>query len=144
MSNGKPQDSEIFEHYHSMRLNVISGSFAVPTATLEICCNQKSEPIRSVKMGNGPVDASFKAIMAATKTNYRLVNLSISSVSEGTDAVAECTVQLLAYGEVFKGLGSHEDIIVAASRAYIDSLNKIESWKLKQTEKVTVPLTKAV
>ena len=44
-------------------------------------------------MGDGPVDATFKAIKKLTKSQARLLNFSVGAITGGTDAQGECTVR---------------------------------------------------
>jgi 2-isopropylmalate synthase len=105
-----------------MQMNVSSGSFAAPTATVELEVRGKSKKI--AVMGDGPVDATFKAIRKLVKMDPRLINFSIGSITGGTDALGECTVRLEYQGHEVLGQGSHSDIIVASAKAYINAMNK--------------------
>jgi 2-isopropylmalate synthase len=104
------------------QMNVSSGSFAAPTATVELEVKGKSKKI--AVMGDGPVDATFKAIKKLSRIDPRLVNFSVGSITGGTDALGECTVRLEYQGHEVLGQGSHSDIIVASAKAYINAINK--------------------
>ena len=105
-----------------LQMNVSSGSFAAPTATVELEINGKIK--KTAVMGDGPVDATFKAIKKLTRMNPYLVNFSVGSITGGTDALGECTVRLEHQGHEVLGQGAHSDIIVASAKAYINALNK--------------------
>ena len=105
-----------------VQMNVSSGSFAAPTATVEL--EVKGKLKRVAVMGDGPVDATFKAIKKLTGMKPYLVNYSVGSITGGTDALGECTVRLEHEGHEVLGQGSHSDIIVASAKAYINALNK--------------------
>lgn len=105
-----------------MQMNVSSGSFAAPTATVELEFRGKVK--RVAVMGDGPVDATFKAIKKLTKMEPRLINFSVGSITGGTDALGECTVRLEYEGCEVLGQGAHSDIIVASAKAYINAINK--------------------
>ena len=104
------------------QMNVSSGSFAAPTATVELEISGKLK--RAAVMGDGPVDATFKAIKKLTRMQPKLVNFSIGSITGGTDALGECTVRLDVDGHEVLGQGAHSDIIVASAKAFINALNK--------------------
>ena len=104
------------------QMNVSSGSFAAPTATVELEISGKLK--RAAVMGDGPVDATFKAIKKLTRMQPKLVNFSIGSITGGTDALGECTVRLEVDGHEVLGQGAHSDIIVASAKAFINALNK--------------------
>ena len=57
------------------QMNVSSGSFVAPTATVELEIKGKLK--RTAIIGDGPVDATFKAIKKLTGLQPRLVNFSI-------------------------------------------------------------------
>ena len=105
-----------------VQMNVSSGSFAAPTATVEL--EYKGKVKRVAVIGDGPVDATFKAIKKLTGMKPYLVKYSVGSITGGTDALGECTVRLEHDGHEVLGQGSHSDIIVASARAYINALNK--------------------
>ena len=112
------------ETYKLQQMNVSSGSFAAPTATVEMEINGKKK--KAAVMGDGPVDATFKAIKKLTKSKAPLLNFSVGAITGGTDAQGECTVRLQAEdGREVLGQGAHPDIIVASAKAYINALNKI-------------------
>jgi len=113
------------EKFKLLQMNVSSGSFAAPTATVEMEVDNRKK--KTAVMGDGPVDATFKAIKKLSKTNYRLLQFSVGAITGGTDAQGECTVRLEADGREILGQGAHPDIIVASARAYINALNKIAS-----------------
>ncbi len=105
-----------------IQMNVASGSFAAPTATVEL--EVKGKVKRAAVIGDGPVDATFKAIKKLTGLSPYLINYSVGSITGGTDALGECTVRLEYNGHEVLGQGSHSDIIVASAKAYINALNK--------------------
>ena len=104
------------------QMNVSSGSFVAPTATVELEVRGKLK--RTAIIGDGPVDATFKAIKKLTGMQPRLINFSIGSITGGTDALGECTVRLEHEGHEVLGQGAHSDIIVASAKAYINAINK--------------------
>lgn len=119
------------ECYKLLQISVSSGSFAAPTATVQM--EVDGEVVKRAEMGDGPVDATFKAIKSLTGTDAHLLHFSVGAITGGTDAQGECTVRLEKDGREQLGQGAHSDIIVAAAKAYINALNKIVSIK-KRTE----------
>ncbi|PLX85100.1 MAG: 2-isopropylmalate synthase [Desulfuromonas sp.] len=111
------------ETYKLLQMNVSSGSFAAPTATVEMEVDGKVK--KTATMGDGPVDATFKAIKKLSRTKARLLNFSVGAITGGTDAQGECTVRLELDGREVLGQGAHPDIIVASAKAYINALNKM-------------------
>ena len=113
------------EKYKLKRMNINSGSFAAPTATVEM--EVLGELKKTAVLGAGPVDATFKAIKELTGTTYELKQFLVGAVTGGTDAQGECTVRLEENGREVLGQGADEDIIVASAKAYISALNKMAS-----------------
>jgi 2-isopropylmalate synthase len=78
--------------------------------------------------GNGPVDASLKAIEAELKTGAEMMLYSVNAITSGsTESQGEVTVRLQHGGRVVNGVGSDPDIVVASAKAYLSALNKLHS-----------------
>ena len=78
-------------------------------------------------IGDGPVDAVYKAIAQVTGTSAKLLRYDIRAVTSGTEAMGEVTVQLEEGGRRVVGRGASTDVIEASAKAYIDGLNKLAS-----------------
>jgi 2-isopropylmalate synthase len=76
--------------------------------------------------GDGPVDAIFRAINAATRRDARLREFRIDSVTGGQDALGEASVVLEVAGQSAAGQGVSTDIIEAAAQAYVRALSNAE------------------
>jgi 2-isopropylmalate synthase len=73
--------------------------------------------------GDGPIDAVFQAINAATGVPAKLGEFTIGAVTEGQDALGEVSVVLEVDGLTGAGQGVSTDIIDAAARAYVRALS---------------------
>src|ERR1700728_2555859 len=73
--------------------------------------------------GDGPVDAIFRAINAATGRDARLREFRVDAVTAGQDALGETSVVLEIGGVVGSGQGVSTDILGAAGRAYVRALS---------------------
>jgi 2-isopropylmalate synthase len=73
--------------------------------------------------GDGPVDAIFRAINAATGVDARLREFRVDAVTGGQDALGETSVVLEAAGVVGAGQGVSTDILEAGARAYVRALS---------------------
>ncbi|GAC1520742.1 MAG: 2-isopropylmalate synthase [Thermoleophilaceae bacterium] len=73
--------------------------------------------------GDGPVDAFFSAINAATGHEGRLKEYHVSAVTGGRDALGEVTVLLELAGVTASGQGVSTDILEASGRAYLRALS---------------------
>ena len=78
--------------------------------------------------GNGPVDASLKAIESCVKSGAELMLYSVNAITSGsTESQGEVTVRLQHGGRVVNGVGADPDIVVASAKAYLSALNKLHS-----------------
>jgi 2-isopropylmalate synthase len=108
-------------------LNVVGGTAAVPTATVQLEIGGRVE--QDAGFGIGPIDATFNTIAKITGTHSKLLHFSIDSLTGGTDAQGIVTVQLEEDGIRTLGKGNDPDIIVASARAYINGLNRLYHMK---------------
>ena len=83
--------------------------------------------VRASSEGNGPVDASLKAIEGHVKSGAEMVLYSVNAISGSTESQGEVTVRLQASGRVVNGVGADPDIVVASAKAYLSALNKLHS-----------------
>jgi 2-isopropylmalate synthase len=83
--------------------------------------------VSSEAQGNGPVDASLKAIEAHAQSGAEMVLYSVNAISGSTESQGEVTVRLQNSGRVVNGVGSDPDIVVASAKAYLHALNKLHS-----------------
>jgi len=77
--------------------------------------------------GDGPVDAFFSAINAATGHDARLKEFHVSAVTGGRDALGEVTVLLELDGQVSSGVGVSTDILEASGKAYLRAISNVLS-----------------
>jgi 2-isopropylmalate synthase len=104
-------------------LQVIAGTKGPQTAELEL---EIDGVVRAHKAtGDGPVDATFKAIRALVPNTATLQLYQVHAVTQGTDAQAEVTVRLYEDGKSVNGLGADTDTLVASAKAYVNALNKL-------------------
>ncbi|MFW2330952.1 MAG: 2-isopropylmalate synthase [Nitrospinota bacterium] len=106
----------------------LSGSNITPTATVTLKTADDKLMVDS-SMGDGPVDAAFRAIEKITKSIGRLIWYNIRPVTIGKDAMGEATVRVKIKDEIFAGKGSSTDIIEASAKAWLSAVNKQEASK---------------
>jgi 2-isopropylmalate synthase len=83
--------------------------------------------VRAQSEGNGPVDASLKAIESYVKSGAEMVLYSVNAISFSTESQGEVTVRLQNAGRVVNGVGADPDIVVASAKAYLSALNKLQN-----------------
>ncbi len=117
------------ELYSLAGLKISSGTDETPSATLKLRTGEKTS--EHTATGDGPVDATYKAIAALTKTKSTLQRFEVKSITGGMDAIGEVIVALEEGGITVRGHGADTDIIVAAAKAYINALNKLAAKRQK-------------
>jgi 2-isopropylmalate synthase len=93
-----------------------------PHATVGIR-TPEGEEVTGSFTGDGPVDAIFRAINAATGVDGRLREFRVDAVTGGQDALGETSVVLEVDGVVGAGQGVSTDILEAGGRAYVRALS---------------------
>ena len=140
------------EHLRLDGLQVACGSMGLPTATLRLKSGEGEAERLHVRacVGTGPVDAVFKAIdqvaaeIGLHPDGIELLEYTVTSVTEGIDALGEVSVRVRSKGEdddqlnpqredtqqrVYHGHGTDTDIIVASAKAYLSALNRLVAAK---------------
>jgi len=115
------------EAYTLVALSVTSGINQKPKAIVTLRVGDKT--VTQTGYGDGPVDATYKAIVSMTNTESNLLKFEVKSITGGTDALGEVMVSLEEHGRAVRGYGADTDIIVASARAYINALNKLVARK---------------
>ena len=105
-------------------LQVAYGNQSTPTATVHDSLPDGSE-VAEKCIGNGSVDAIYKAIDKATKEEVELEDYSIKSVTHGKDALGEVHVVLKQNESSAQGRGFSTDILEASAKAYMDAVNRL-------------------
>ncbi len=113
------------EHWRLQHMSQASAMGDRPYASLVMSENGTER--RAEAYGDGPVDATFKAIESVANSGAELVLYSVNAVTQGTESQGEVTVRLSSAGRVVNGVGADTDIIVASAKAYIAALNKLHS-----------------
>jgi 2-isopropylmalate synthase len=114
------------EHYRLLALSQHSETGERPQASVVFTAGEVEHKASSD--GNGPVDASLKAIESRLKTGAELVLYSVNAITSGsTESQGEVTVRLQHGGRVVNGVGADPDIVVASAKAYLSALNKLHS-----------------
>ncbi len=102
--------------------DVEASSRRPPHATVGIR-TPEGEEVTGSFTGDGPVDAIFRAINAATGSEAKLREFRVDAVTGGQDALGETSVVLELGGVTGSGQGVSTDILEAAGRAYVRALS---------------------
>ncbi|SDC48720.1 2-isopropylmalate synthase [Ruegeria marina] len=104
-------------------MKVICGTGGPAEATVEMEIDGKD--VSATAHGDGPVDASFKAIRELYPNKAHLQLYQVHAVTEGTDAQATVSVRLEEDGLIATGESANTDTVVASAKAYINALNRL-------------------
>ncbi len=102
--------------------DVEASSRRPPHATVGVR-TPEGEEVQGSFTGDGPVDAIFRAINAATGIDARLREFRVDAVTGGEDALGETSVVIEVDGQSAAGQGVATDILEAAGRAYVRALS---------------------
>lgn len=108
-------------------LNVSSGRKTVPTATARISVRGKA--FQEAACGDGAVDAATKAIDRIVGFKIAIEDFSLTSLTEGREALGKVKIVARSDSGVFTGIGTSTDIVEASALAYMDIVNKIDRLK---------------
>ncbi len=114
------------EHYRLLSLSQHSAMGQRPHASVSFAAGAVEHHAESD--GNGPVDASLKAIESKVGSGAEMMLYSVNAITSGsTESQGEVTVRLQHGGRVVNGVGADPDIVVASAKAYLSALNKLHS-----------------
>ncbi|OGR27434.1 MAG: 2-isopropylmalate synthase [Desulfobacca sp. RBG_16_60_12] len=116
------------EHFKLVELVVLAGTMAKPSANVKMEVGGHLVGPYSV-LGDGPIDATYKAITHLAGSKCTLLKFAVSSITGGTDAQGEVAVRLEEDGHVVTGQGVDPDVITASARAFINGLNRLHFLK---------------
>ncbi len=105
--------------------NYVINSGNIISASAQITLQRDGKTVQGVCIGDGPIDAAFRAIDQIIGHHYELDDFQIQAVTEGKEAVGQALVKLRANGRVYGGSGISTDILGASLRAYLNAVNKI-------------------
>lgn len=92
---------------------------------------------RDAAVGNGPIDALFKAISRVTGLTAKVVDYRVRSVTQDMDALGEAQVEIDHGGKRLRARAVSVDVIEASALAYLEVLNRVASRQLRDRLKPT-------
>ncbi len=100
-----------------------SGTKDAPKSTVSL--KFRGKVIEASSTGDGPVDATYKAIELLTKVKAKLLDYRIEAVTSGKDALGEVSVKVALGDKMAIGRGSSTDVIEASAKAFLNAVNKL-------------------
>jgi 2-isopropylmalate synthase len=120
MSDGT---EETFKNGYTLkRLQVICGEPNSPVATIKL--DYKGQEHEATAGGNGPVNATIKAIEQIVGQASELKEFNIQAMHGGSDDVSKVNMRVSYAGKSYMGYGFNTDIVKASAIAYLDAVNK--------------------
>jgi 2-isopropylmalate synthase len=92
---------------------------------------------RDAAVGNGPIDALFKAINRMTGTECKVVEYRVRAVTQDIDAQGEAYIEVEHAGRRLSARAVSLDIVEASALAYLEVLNRIASRQVRARLKPT-------
>ncbi|MDR0559402.1 MAG: 2-isopropylmalate synthase [Prevotellaceae bacterium] len=103
-------------------LQVLCGKRVRQVATLRI--DIAGEKFEHTASGNGPVDASIKAVKNIIQRQMSIQEFLIQAITRGSDDVGKVHIQVEYNGKIYYGFAANTDIVTASVEAFIDAVNK--------------------
>ncbi len=92
---------------------------------------------RDSAVGNGPIDALFKAINRITGIPVKVVDYRVRSVTQDMDAMGEAQVEIENDGKRSRARAVSVDVIEASALAYLEVVNRAASRQIRDRIKPT-------
>ncbi len=108
------------------RLRISSSSGPEGAQATLALSHRDGRVVEHTSCGDGPVDAAFLALEAATGVAVTLRKFEVRAVSEGQDAQGEAVVHVEYQNRSYRGASASTDIVEAGTRALLEVINRIE------------------
>jgi len=93
-------------------------------ASAKITLNVNGKDIQSEATGDGMIDAAFTAVKSILKSDAKLIDYRVESITTGSDATAEI-ITIVNDGHLMKqGRSVSTDVVQGSVIAFLDALNK--------------------
>jgi len=99
---------------------------------------------RDSAVGNGPIDALFKAINRVTGIPVKVVDYRVRSVTQDMDAMGEAQVEIDHDGRRSRARAVSVDVIEASALAYLEVVNRVASRQIRDRIKPTDHMAESV
>ena len=108
-----------------LELETHAGSIGAATAKVRLR-HGDGRVVERTAQGDGPVDAAFKAIEAATGIGVMLRKFEVRAVTEGEDAQGEALVYVEYNQLTYRGSSVSTNIVESSTKAFLEVINRIE------------------
>jgi 2-isopropylmalate synthase len=119
--------------YQLLSFVINSGNTITSTAVIKM--KKSDKELEKIAIGDGPINAAFKAIDKLVGQKLELYDFKLGAVTEGEDALGDASVVVKAEsGKLYSGRGLSTDVIEASIMAYVNAINKLH-YQEDQEEK---------
>jgi 2-isopropylmalate synthase len=108
----------------SLSIQSATGETRMPTASVRLLSPEGQE-ICEAAVGDGPVDALFRALSRCIGADITIKSFHIRSISFGSDAQGQATVEAEYQGQEHTGRGTSTDILESSALAWLDVANRL-------------------
>lgn len=105
-------------------LQISAGTGTIAGAAVRLLHPERGA-VDEAAVGDGPIEAAFKALERAAGIELALSNFEVRSVTVGEDAQGEVTVTVEYNQHSYRGNAVSTDIVEAGARAYLEVINRI-------------------
>jgi 2-isopropylmalate synthase len=105
-------------------MQISAGTGAIAGAAVRLT-HADGHTVNEAGVGDGPIEAAFKALERAAQIDMTLINFEVRSATSGEDAQGEVTVTVEYNSHSYRGHGVSTDIVEAGARAYLEVINRI-------------------
>ncbi len=120
----REQVEHVSETFTLNSFHVTSGVNVMPTATVSLEV-QGQGVVTDAAIGDGPIDAVYRAVDRITGLTCALKDYSIRAITSGKDAMGEVSLQIISDGVTERGRATKTDIIEASAVAYLSAVNRL-------------------
>jgi len=92
---------------------------------------------RDAAVGNGPIDALFKAINRIAGVEVKVVDYRVRAVTQEIDALGEANVEVEHGGKRSRARAVSVDVVEASALAYLEVVNRVASRQVRDRLKPT-------
>lgn len=115
---------QVAETYKLEHIQFQSGTGGMTPAAL-VRLQTPEGVVEETATGDGPVDASYKALKKLTPVPLVLESYDLRAIGGGTDALGEVAIRVSSEDTVVYGRAISTDVVHASVLAYVDVLNKL-------------------
>lgn len=116
------EEGAVKNGYKLNLLQVLCGDPLSPTASIRLEYDGVEK--EAMATGNGPVNATIKAIQSIVEKDITLKEFTIQAMHGGSDDVSKVNMKVSFEGKSYVGYGFSTDIVKASANAYLDAMNK--------------------